>query len=340
MYTSHWRLNPSHLEIVSPVVEGSVRARQERRGDTLRNQVVPIAIHGDAAFAGQGVVMETLNMSLTRGYGTGGTIHIIVNNQIGFTTNALDARSTLYCTEVAKMVQAPILHVNGDDPDAVVAAIELALEYRCEFKHDVIVDLICYRRHGHNEADEPALTQPMMYKTIRSKDTPRGLYATKLENEGVIKAGEADKMIDTYRAQLDSGTISAGQIIIPNKKMVNWAKFSGKKWDEKIDTAVSAKTLVAINNKLFKSIPEEFGVHRRIEVVYKERIEMAQGKKPIDWGCAEILAYGALLKEGHAIRLSGQDCGRGTFSHRHAVVHNQKEADSFVPLREIPKDKK
>ncbi|MFT5607498.1 MAG: 2-oxoglutarate dehydrogenase E1 component [Parvicella sp.] len=331
--------NPSHLEIVSPVVEGSVRARQERRGDILRKQVVPVAIHGDAAFAGQGVVMETLNMSLTRGYGTGGTIHIIVNNQIGFTTNALDARSTLYCTEVAKMVQAPILHVNGDDPDAVVAAIELALEYRCEFKHDVVIDLICYRRHGHNEADEPALTQPMMYKTIRGKDTPRALYATKLLAEGVIQAGEANKMIDVYRAQLDSGTISAGQIIIPNKKMVNWAKFSGKKWDEKIDTIVPAKTLVAINNKLYKSIPEAFGVHKRIETVYKERIEMAQGKVPIDWGCAEILAYGSLLKEGHSVRLSGQDCGRGTFSHRHAVVHNQKEADSFVPLREIPKDK-
>lgn len=331
--------NPSHLEIVSPVVEGSVRARQERRDDTDRKQVVPVAIHGDAAFAGQGVVMETLNMSLTRGYGTGGTIHIIINNQIGFTTNALDARSTLYCTEVAKMVQAPILHVNGDDPDEVVAAIELALAYRCEFKHNVVIDLICYRRHGHNEADEPALTQPMMYKTIRSKDTARALYAAKLESEGVIAAGEADKMIDTYRTQLDSGTVSAGQIIIPNKKMVNWVRFSGKDWDEKIDTTVSAKTLVAINNKLINSIPEEFGVHKRIDQVYKERVEMAQGKVPMDWGCAEILAYGSLLKEGHAVRLSGQDCGRGTFSHRHAVVHNQKEADSFIPLREIPKDK-
>ncbi len=331
--------NPSHLEIVNPVVEGSVRARQERREDTKRKQVVPVVIHGDAAFAGQGVVMETLNMSLTRGYGTGGTIHIIVNNQIGFTTNALDARSTLYCTEVAKMVQAPILHVNGDDPDEVIATIELALAYRCEFKHDVIIDLICYRRHGHNEADEPALTQPMMYKTIRSKDTTRALYAAKLEAQGAISAGEAGKMIDTYRAQLDSGTVSAGQIIIPNKKMVDWARFSGKDWDEKTDTTVPAKTLVAISNKLIKSIPDSFGVHKRIDQVYKERVEMAQGKVPIDWGCAEILAYGSLLKEGHSVRLSGQDCGRGTFSHRHAVVHNQKEADSFVPLREIPKDK-
>ncbi len=334
--------NPSHLEIVSPVVEGSVRARQERRDDKKREQVVPVAIHGDAAFAGQGVVMETLNMALTRGYGTGGTVHIIVNNQIGFTTNALDARSTLYCTEVAKMVQAPILHVNGDDADAVVDAMELALAYRCKFHHDVVIDLICYRRHGHNEADEPALTQPIMYKTIRSKATPRALYASKLESEGVLEAGQADAMVTTYRDQLDNDQVSAGQVINPNKSadMVNWGKYNGKAWDEKVDTTVSAKDIASISKKLLSCVPDDFGMHRKIEAIYKERIDMAQGKVPMDWGCAETLAYGTLIKEGHSVRLSGQDCGRGTFSHRHSVVHNQKIADSFVPLRQIPKKPK
>ena len=329
--------NPSHLEIVSPVVEGSVRARQERRKDTRRKQVIPVAIHGDAAFAGQGVVMETLNMSRTRGYSTGGTIHIIINNQIGFTTNALDARSTIYCTEVAKMVQAPILHVNGDDADAVVAATELALAYRCEFKCDVVLDLICYRRHGHNEADEPKLTQPMMYKKIDSKPTPRALFATQLELEGVIPAGFADNMINEYRAQLDAGQISAGQIIDPNKatKMVDWSAFIGKDWNEKIKTSVPAKRLLGISQELFASLPKSYKVHKRIQKVYADRVEMSQDKQPIDWGCAETLAYGSLVQDDINVRLSGQDSGRGTFSHRHAVVHNQTKIGAMVPLRKL-----
>ena len=330
--------NPSHLEIVTPVVEGSVRARQERRKDTKRIQVVPIAIHGDAAFAGQGVVMETLNMSATRGYSTGGTIHIIVNNQIGFTTNALDARSTIYCTEVAKMVQAPVLHVNGDDADAVIAATELALAYRYRFKSDVVLDLICYRRHGHNEADEPKLTQPMTYATIDKKPTPRAIYAQILEQAQIIDAGFADDMVNQYRAQLDQGEISAGQIIDPNKglKMVDWTAYMGTEWRERVNTSVSATRLREINQTLLDALPETYSVHRRIQQVYEDRLAMAKDKMPIDWGCAEILAYGSLLQDGHKIRLSGQDSGRGTFSHRHAVVHNQNRAARMVPLRKIP----
>jgi 2-oxoglutarate dehydrogenase E1 component len=330
--------NPSHLEIVTPVVEGSVRARQERRKDIKRNQVVPIAIHGDAAFAGQGVVMETLNMSATRGYSTGGTVHIIINNQIGFTTNALDARSTIYCTEVAKMVHAPILHVNGDDADAVVAATELALAYRCRFKSDVVLDLICYRRHGHNEADEPKLTQPMMYGKIDKKPTPRAIYAQKLEQSQLIKAGFADDMVNQYRAQLDQGEITAGQIIDPNKAsmVVDWVAYMGSEWREPVNTSVPATRLREINQSLLDALPEKFSVHRRIQQIYEDRLAMAKGKLPIDWGCAEILAYGSLVQDGNKIRLSGQDSGRGTFSHRHAVVHNQNEAGRMVPLRKLP----
>jgi len=334
--------NPSHLEIVSPVIEGSVRARQERRKDKKRKQVVPISIHGDAAFAGQGVVMETLSMSRTRGYSTGGTVHIIINNQIGFTTNALDARSTIYCTEVAKMVHAPIFHVNGDDPDAVVAATELALAYRCRFQSDVVIDLICYRRHGHNEADEPKLTQPVMYSKIEKKPTPRAIFAEQLELEQVIKPDFADDMVNQYRAQLDQGEITAGQIIDPNKaaKMVDWSAFMGKQWREPIHTGVDADRLVDISESLLAALPEKYNVHRRIQKVYEDRLAMAKGDIPIDWGCAEILAYGSLVQDGHYIRLSGQDCGRGTFSHRHAVVHNQNEPGRMVPLRKLPGAKK
>ena len=329
--------NPSHLEIVGPVVEGSVRARQERRHDKKRAQVMPLVVHGDAAFAGQGVVMETLNMSLTRGYSTGGSIHIIVNNQIGFTTNVFDARSTLYCTEVGKMVQAPILHVNGDDPDAVIHAAEIALAYRKQFKRDVIIDMICYRRHGHNEADEPTLTQPIMYGRIKQKETPRAMYAAQLVKEGLIKAEQADDMVNTYRQELDSGKIIAGQIFDPNKErlMVDWTSILGRAWDDPIQTGVDAERLLEINQALLSSVPSNYGIHPRIVKVYEDRIKMAKGEIPMDWGCAEMLAYSTMIQDGLQVRLSGQDCGRGTFSHRHAVVHNQKEADSFLPLRDV-----
>ncbi len=326
--------NPSHLEIISPVVEGSTRARQERRHDINRRQVVPILIHGDAAFAGQGVVMETLNMSRTRGYSTGGTVHIIINNQIGFTTNTLDARSTLYCTEVAKMVQAPILHVNGDDPEAVIQASRLAMEYRMKFAGDVVLDLVCYRRHGHNEADDPSITQPIMYSKIKQHKTPREIYADKLMAEGTATSEQVGHLKDTYRQQLDEGHVVAGQVIDPNKalRMVDWEPFLGKEWDTDTDTSISTDRLNDLGEK-FVQVPDDFKVHPRVARVLQDRTEMVNGDKPMDWGCAELLAYGAILQDEYKVRLSGQDVGRGTFSHRHATLHDQSQARTHVPLQ-------
>ncbi len=328
--------NPSHLEIINPVVEGSVRARQQRRGDTKRKQVVPILIHGDAAFAGQGVVMETLQMSTTRGYSTGGTVHIIINNQIGFTTNPLDARSTLYCTEVAKMVQAPIFHVNGDDPDAVIFATRIALKYRMNFGGDVVLDIVCYRRHGHNEADEPTITQPMMYQKIKQKKTPREIYAERLISEGVLTAKKAEKMVERYRDQLDHGQVVAGQVIDPNKslKVVDWLPYTGTQWDEAIDTGVDMETLVRLAEKMAE-YPDDFVAHRRVQKILENRIAMARDDMPMDWGCAELLAYATLLNQHYGIRLSGQDAGRGTFSHRHVTLHDQSRARTHIPIQYI-----
>ena len=328
--------NPSHLEIINPVVEGSARARQERRQDTNRRVVVPILIHGDAAFAGQGVVMETLNMSRTRGYSTGGTIHIIVNNQIGFTTNTLDARSTLYCTEVAKMIQAPIFHVNGDDPEAVITTARLAMDYRNQFANDVVIDMVCYRRHGHNEADEPSITQPVMYGKIRNHKTPREIYAERLLSLGAMTAQEMSEMLEDYRNQLDSGKMVAGQVIDPNKKlkMENWEPYLTNEWDTDTPTGASAERLGALAEKLARW-PADFEVHPRVSKVLSERVAMSRGEKPMDWGCAELLAYGALLEDGYKVRLSGQDAGRGTFSHRHATLHDQSRPRTHVPLQYI-----
>jgi len=331
--------NPSHLEIINPVVEGSVRARQQRRGDKKRKKVVPILIHGDAAFAGQGVVMETLQMSTTRGYSTGGTIHIIVNNQIGFTTNTLDARSTLYCTEVAKMVQAPIFHVNGDDPDAVINVTRLALQYRMKFGGDVVLDIVCYRRHGHNEADEPTITQPIMYGKIKQHQTPREIYAEKLISQGVITSKEVDEMVFRYRDQLDKGLVVAGQVIDPNKslKVVDWTPYTGTQWDEVINTSIDNETLVRLANQLSKS-PDDFVVHNRVQRVLQDRVSMAAGEKPMDWGGAELLAYATLLEQNYRVRLSGQDAGRGTFSHRHVTLHDQSQPRTYIPLQSIPEN--
>ncbi len=331
--------NPSHLEIIDAVVEGSVRARQERRGDAARRLVVPILIHGDAAFAGQGVVMETLNMARTRGYSVGGTIHIILNNQIGFTTNTLDARSTMYCTEVAKMVQAPIFHVNGDDPEATVQAARLALEYRMQFGGDAILDIVCYRRHGHNEADEPSITQPMMYRKIKARKTARHIYAARLSADGVIDAAAAGAMVDEYRAQLDVGQVVAGQVIDPNKArdMVDWKPYLSADWHADIDTAVKAEALPRLAKKLSQT-PADFVVHPRVAKVLSDRIAMASGDAPMDWGCAELLAYATLLEDGHNIRLSGQDAGRGTFSHRHVTLHDQSQARTHIPMQAIGGD--
>ena len=328
--------NPSHLEIINPVVEGSVRARQERREDSARNQVVPILIHGDAAFAGQGVVMETLQMALTRGYSTGGTIHIIINNQIGFTTNTLDARSTLYCTEVAKMVQAPIFHVNGDDPDAVIFVARLALAYRMQFGGDVVLDIVCYRRHGHNEADEPSVTQPMMYRTIRNQVPVRAQYKQRLVSEGIITEAQADELVSQYRDQLDQGHIVAGQVVDPDRtrKMMDWGPYLSCDWQQPVKTGIEQAALIELAEQITR-VPDGFVVHRQVEKVLHNRMAMVRGETPMDWGCAELLAYASLLRDNYRVRLSGQDAGRGTFSHRHATLHSQAEAATHIPLQYI-----
>jgi 2-oxoglutarate dehydrogenase E1 component len=332
--------NPSHLEIINPVVEGSVRARQHRRKDSERNTVLPILIHGDAAFAGQGVVMETLNMSQARGYSTGGTVHIIINNQIGFTTsNRDDARSTTYCSEVAKMVQAPIFHVNGDDPDAVHLVTQIALDYRMTYHKDVVIDMVCYRRLGHNEADEPSVTQPIMYQVIRKHPTTREIYARNLIEQGVIDAGDDEHMVRENRDALDAGRIVAGQIFDPNKvtTMVDWRPYLGATWTEEADTRMSADSIRELNACL-TNFPEDFELHARVRKIMADRTKMASGEIPMDWGFAETMAYAGLVRDGYTVRLSGQDSGRGTFFHRHATVLNQRNGETLVPLRTITDD--
>ena len=333
--------NPSHLEIVNPVVEGSVRARQHRRKDRDGTQVLPILLHGDASFIGQGVVMETLNLSQTRGYGTGGTLHIIVNNQIGFTTSdTRDTRSTLYCTDVAKMVEAPIFHVNGDDPEAVALVTETALDFRMEFHKDVVIDLVCFRRLGHNEQDEPMVTQPLMYKLIAQHPGTRKLYAEKLAAQGVIKPADADDLIKTYRDALDAG-YHTNKTILSNYKppfQVNWAPFKNIPWTYKAATGLPMDRLKELATKL-TTVPQHFKLHPRVEKIIADRRAMAAGTSPLDWGMAENLAYASLLKDGYAVRLSGQDSGRGTFFHRHAVWHDQNrerwDAGTYIPLQHI-----
>jgi len=333
--------NPSHLEIVNPVVEGSVRARQHRRKDRDGSQVLPVLIHGDAAVAGQGVVMETLNLAQTRGYGTGGTVHIVVNNQIGFTTSdPRDSRSTLYCTDVMKMIEAPIFHVNGDDPEACTMAIEIALDYRMQFKKDVVVDIVCFRKLGHNEQDEPMVTQPLMYKIIGAHPGTRKLYADRLAAQGVIAADEADKLVATFRQAMDGG-YHTNKTILANFKppfAVDWTKYRGTKWNENDDTTLPLADLQMLAERL-TAIPPDFKLHPRVEKIIADRRLMGQGKLPVDWGMAENLAYASLLKDGYSVRISGQDAGRGTFFHRHAVLHDQNrekwDAGSYVPLAHI-----
>jgi len=331
--------NPSHLEIVNPVVEGSVRARQERRDDAVGEKILPVLLHGDAAFAGQGVVMETLQLSQTRGYSTGGTIHIITNNQVGFTTSdPAEARSTIYCSDVAKMIEAPILHVNGDDPDAVIFVSRLALRYRQQFHKDVVIDLVCYRRLGHNESDEPAATQPLMYKRIRQHPTTRKLYADKLAAEGVVSAADADTMVEQYRQALDEGRhqVHPSLGMIGNQYTVDWSRYSAVPTDEEqpLRTGVEASRLTSLGRRITQ-YPQGFTLHPRVAQVVVNRAKMLAGEQPLDWGCAETLAYASLLDEGFAVRLSGQDSGRGTFFHRHAVFHDQNSGNSYVPLQHI-----
>src|SRR5438477_7694767 len=332
---------PPHPGLVTPAVQCSVRARQHRRKDRKGEQVLPVLIHGDAAVAGQGVVMETLNLSNTRGYGTGGTVHIVLNNQIGFTTSdPRDSRSTLYCTDVMKMVEAPIFHVNGDDPEASVMAIEIALDYRTKFKKDGVVDLVCFRKLGHNEQDEPMVTQPLMYKIINQHPGTRKLYADRLLAQGLIAAEDPDKMAAAYRQALDAGT-PTNKTILPNFKppfAVDWSKYKNTKWNENDDTTLPLAELQMLAERL-TTIPANFKIHPRVEKIIADRRLMGQGKMPVDWGMAENLAYASLLKDGFAVRISGQDSGRGTFFHRHAVLHDQNrekwDSGSYVPLSNI-----
>lgn len=326
--------NPSHLEIGSPVIVGSVRARQDRRQDAIGETVLPLVVHGDAAFAGQGVVMETLQMSQTRGYGTGGTVHIIINNQVGFTTSRQDdARSTEYCTDVAKMVQAPIFHVNGDDPEAVLFVTRLALDFRNTFRKDVVVDLVCYRRRGHNETDEPSATQPLMYKVIKQQPTTHALYSQKLIAEGLLSQADTEAMNSSYRKALDEGTHVVKSLVhAPNTALhVDWRPYLGHSADMKCNTTIDMNKLQNMAHKLVQ-IPKGFKVNRQVAKVLESREAMANGEQPFDWGCAELLAYATLVDSNYKVRLTGQDVGRGTFSHRHAVLHEQDTGETYVPL--------
>ncbi|MFZ4499543.1 MAG: 2-oxoglutarate dehydrogenase E1 component, partial [Burkholderiales bacterium] len=334
--------NPSHLEIVNPVVEGSARARQDHVGDTEGKLIVPILLHGDSAFGGQGVVMETLNLSQTRGYFTGGTLHLIINNQIGFTTSdPRDIRSTVFCTDVAKMVDAPILHVNADDPDAVMRVVELALDFRYTFRRDVVIDLVCFRKLGHNEQDEPMVTQPIMYSHVARHPGTRALYAQRLVEQGVIGADEPEAMIEAYKAAMDAGS-PVVDLVPANRKQkhaINWLPFIKKTpWHAPCDTGVPVKELKRLAERL-TDIPDGFKLHGRVEKIIADRRSMGEGKLPLDWGMAENLAYASLLQQGYAVRLSGQDCQRGTFFHRHAVLHDQNRVDAgdgtLTPLEHI-----
>ncbi len=331
--------NPSHLEIVDPVVAGSVRSRQNRRGDKGAQQVLPVLIHGDAAFAGQGVVMELFQMSQARGFRVGGTLHIVINNQVGFTTSAMqDARSTLYCTDVAKMVGAPVLHVNGDNPEAVVFCAELALDFRNKFGKDVVIDLVCYRRHGHNEADEPAATQPVMYQVIRKHKTPRELYAAQLAAEGSVSADDAQALVDGYRQKLDDGVVTTEVVEVkPDEFTIDWSKYLSGKLTDPVDTTFDRKKLDKLAT-VINDVPADLKLHPRVAKIYEDRRKMTSGELPGDWGFAENLAYATLVDEGYKLRLVGQDCGRGTFFHRHAILHEQTNDEYVLPLRRLVKN--
>ena len=330
--------NPSHLELVNPVLEGYARYHQEIIGDEKGNEILPVLIHGDAAFSGQGVVMETLNMSQSRGYSTKGTLHIVINNQIGFTTSAqFDARSTDYCTDVVKMVNAPVFHVNADDLEMVSFVTKMALDYRMKYKKDVVIDLMCYRRHGHNEADEPAVTQPMMYKAIRKLPTTRARFAQTLMDQNVVTQKEVDGLITEYRKRLKSGERVAYNIIEPKGKRAwktTWAPHFNQEWDQQYNSSITFKKIKQLNKKL-QAVPKGFELHPRVKKVMDDRQKMAEGKINADWGFAENLAYASLAADGVAIRLSGQDCGRGTFFHRHAVLHNQIKIEEYIPLQNL-----
>jgi 2-oxoglutarate dehydrogenase E1 component len=330
--------NPSHLEIVNPVVEGSVKARLDRRGDTEGDTVLPVIVHGDAAFAGQGVVMETLALAQTRGYYTGGTVHLVINNQIGFTTSdPRDSRSTLYCTDVVKMIEAPVLHVNGDDPEAVVLCTQLALDYRQEFNKDIVVDIVCFRKLGHNEQDTPALTQPLMYKKIALHPGTRKLYGEKLVTQGVLPPEGPDEMVKAFRAAMDAGKHTVDPVLTnyKSKYAVDWAPFLGRKWTDAADTALPLTEIKRLAERI-TTLPEKFKAHPLVEKVLADRAAMGRGEINVDWGMGEHLAFASLVASGYAVRLSGEDCGRGTFTHRHSVLHDQNrekwDEGTYTPL--------
>lgn len=334
--------NPSHLEIVAPVVQGSVRARQRRQNNHKTDHVLPIIIHGDAAVAGQGVVMETLNFSQTRGFSTGGSVHIVINNQIGFTTNNLpDARSTPYCTDIAKMVEAPVFHVNSDDPETVAFVAQLAARYRARFNKDLFIDLVCYRRQGHNEADEPAITQPKMYQVIRELPTARQIYAQRLIDEGVISQQQAEQYYQDYMNLLGDGeqvvdTLSSEQST-NNHIYADWEKHLGQSLHEQVDTSYPLDKLCELAHR-HNQIPEHMEVHKQVKRLLKEREAMANDEQLVNWGFAENLAYATLLESGYPVRLCGQDSGRGTFAHRHAKIHDVNTDEVYVPLSDLSQD--
>ena len=332
--------NPSHLEIVNPVVEGSVRARMDRRNDPLGRQVLPVLVHGDAAFAGQGVVMETLALAQTRGYSTGGTVHIVINNQIGFTTSdPRDSRSTLYCSDVVKMIDAPVLHVNGDDPEAVVLATQMALDFRMEFRKDVVVDIICFRKLGHNEQDTPALTQPLMYRKIAQHPGTRKLYADKLAAQG-FDADLGDEMVKATRAALEAGKNTFDPVLtnFKSKYAVDWMPYLNKKWSDAGDTAIPMAEWSRLAERI-ATIPDSVAPHQLVRKVYADRAAMGRGELPVDWGMGEHMAFASLVASGYPVRLSGEDCGRGTFTHRHAVIHDQNrekfDEGTYTPLQNV-----
>ncbi|MEI6618661.1 MAG: 2-oxoglutarate dehydrogenase E1 component, partial [Betaproteobacteria bacterium] len=332
--------NPSHLEIVNPVVQGSVRARMDRRSDPQGKQVLPVLVHGDAAFGGQGVNQETLALAQTRGYTTGGTVHIIINNQIGFTTSdPRDMRSSAFCTDIVKMVEAPVLHVNADDPEAVVLATQFALEYRMKFSKDVVVDIICFRKLGHNEQDTPSLTQPLMYKKIGAHPGTRKLFADKLTAQG-LGEGLGDEMVKAYRAALDEGRHTSDPVLtnFKTKFSVDWAPFMGKKWTDVGDTALPMAEWKRLAERMTK-LPESVTPHQLVRKVYDDRAAMGRGEIPVDWGMGEHMAFASLVASGYPVRLSGEDSGRGTFTHRHAVIHDQNrekwDVGTYVPLQNV-----
>lgn len=335
--------NPSHLEIVDPVVVGSVRARQDRRGADASAQktVLGVMVHGDAAFPGQGVVMETLNLADTRGYGTGGTVHIVINNQIGFTTSdPRDKGSMTYCTDPAKLIEAPVLHVNGDDPDAVAFATELVCEYQRTFRKDAVLDIVCFRKLGHNEQDTPAVTQPLMYRAIGKHPGTRALYAQKLAGAGVVSSQESEALVDEVKTRLKQGQSPLQLNILTERYRyrADWTRFAGGQLTTSVDTRVPTAELTRLG-MCITQVPDNFELHPIVAKVIADRRKMAAGEQKIDWGMAEHLAYATLLSAGYAVRITGEDSGRGTFSHRHAVLHDQKrekwDEGVYVPLEHL-----